>query len=205
MKNQNSKQKKEKSFWKKEFFEWIQAILFALAISFVLRSFVFTLVLVNGKSMEPTLHSNDKLYVNRFFYKPKRGDIIVFTPKIDSKHPYVKRVIAIEDDKIFMDFENGHIYINNKIIDEPYIKDLTTRSEKYTDDLIEKGKYSKDKPIIVGKDEVFAMGDNRSDSHDCRALGPISNRSIIGKAIFRMWPIDRIGFLYSNNMKFKND
>ena len=91
-----SNSNEEKEFdWKKELRDWVVAILIAAALAFVIREFVFTLVKVQGESMEPTLQNEDRLYLNRLFYTPKKGDVIVFKPASDPKRPYVKRVIAI--------------------------------------------------------------------------------------------------------------
>ena len=111
-----------KTNWVKELREWVVAIAAAVIIAFLIREFIFTLVNVKGASMEPSLHENDRLYVNRLFYKPEKGDVVIFRPATDPKRPYVKRVIATEGDTIYINFLTGDVYVNDELIEEPYIK-----------------------------------------------------------------------------------
>ncbi len=177
----------------KEIRDWVFYIALAVVIALLIRSFVFTLVKVEGTSMEPTLQGSDKLYVNRFFYKPEKGDVIVFKPASDPKRPYIKRVIATEGDTLYIDFETGDVYVNDKIIDEPYIKDKTMRTGSYIMDYIANGRYSRDNPIVIEKDHVFVMGDNRNNSKDSREIGQVPEDEIVGGTVFRFWPIKNFG------------
>lgn len=178
--------------FKKEAFEWVQAIVIAVIIAFVLRTFVLTLVKVQGESMEPTLQQSDRLYVNRFMYKPEKGDVIIFRPASDPKRPYVKRVIATEGDTVYIDFETGEVFVNGEVIDEPYILEPTHRNGAYITGLMESGNYSKENPIVVEEDKVFVMGDNRNNSKDSREIGQVPKDEIIGHALFRFWPLSNI-------------
>ena len=181
-----------KKGWKRELFEWVEAIVIAVVISFLLKNFVLTLVKVQGASMEPTLQSSDRLYVNRFMYTPEKGDIVIFQPASDPKKPYVKRVIATEGDTVYIDFENGDVFVNDELIDEPYILEPTRRCDSYITNLIEQGKYSKENPIVVEKDKIFVMGDNRNNSKDSREIGQVPLDELIGHACFRFWPFNNI-------------
>ncbi len=177
----------------KEIRDWVLCLVIAVALALVIRNFVFTLVKVQGASMQPTLQENDRLYVNRFFYKPEKGDVIIFKPESDPDRPYVKRVIATEGDTVYIDFENGDVYVNGQIIDEPYIKDKTNRTGAYIMECIANGQYSKDNPIVVEKDKVFVMGDNRNNSRDSREIGQVPEKEIVGGAVFRFWPVTNFG------------
>ncbi len=177
----------------KEIRDWVVAIAIAVVLALLIRNFVFTLVKVQGASMQPTLHENDRLYVNRFFYKPEKGDVVIFRPESDPDRPYVKRVIATEGDTVYIDFETGDVYVNDQLLDEPYIKERTTHTGSYIMELIADGRYSKDNPIVVEKDKIFVMGDNRNNSKDSRELGQIPEDEIIGGAVFRFWPISDFG------------
>lgn len=188
-----------KTNWVKELREWVIAIAAAVIIAFVIREFVFTLVNVKGASMEPSLHENDRLYVNRLFYKPEKGDVVIFRPATDPKRPYVKRVIATEGDTIYIDFITGNVYVNDEVIDEPYIKEKTHTSEAYINSLIKNGDYSKDNPIVIQPGYVWCMGDNRNNSLDSRQLGPIPKDEIIGGAVFRFWPLNSIGGVHQDS------
>ena len=177
----------------KEIRDWVVAIAIAVVLALLIRNFVFTLVKVQGASMQPTLHESDRLYVNRFFYTPEKGDVIIFEPASDPDRPYVKRVIATEGDTVYIDFETGDVYVNDEIIDEPYINDRTARTGSYIMELIANGQYSKDNPIVVEKDKVFVMGDNRNNSKDSREIGQVPKKEIIGGAVFRFWPVSGFG------------
>lgn len=187
--------KREKPNIKKEVIEWILAIGAALILSFLLRTYFFSFACVYSESMEPTLYEKDKIYMYKFTYRPKRGDIVAFLPEFD-KNTYIKRVIAIEGDRLYIDFCQGEVFLNNQLIEEKYLNGPTIIPEKYIKDLMDNGKYSKDTPLIIEKDYVFVMGDNRPKSFDSRGFGPISVKSIKGKAVFRIWPFDRFGSLY---------
>lgn len=172
----------------KEVFEWIQAIVVAVVVAMTIRTFFFTLVNVDGASMEPTLHDNDRLFVTRLAYTPEKGDIIIFRPDCDPDRPYVKRVIAMPGDTIDINEETGDVSVNGEIIDEPYIKERVRTFGNFSF------------PAVVPENHVFVMGDNRNHSKDSRfqEVGMVSYDSIIGKATFRFWPFEDWGTLYES-------
>ncbi len=179
----------------KEVFEWVKAIAIALVVAFLLRNYVLTLAKVSGESMEPTLQNADRLYVNRVAYTPQKGDVIIFEPASDPGRPYIKRVIATEGDTLYIDFKTGDVYVNDEIIDEPYINEPTHLKGSYINFLIMSGSYSRENPITIQKDHFWAMGDNRNASKDSREVGQIPVDELIGHATFRFWPLDGIGNL----------
>ena len=181
------------SGWKKELWEWTKTIIYAVVISLVLKSYVLTLAKVDGQSMEPTLHHADRLYVNKLFYTPKKGDVVVVESNDPSAPFYIKRVIATEGDTVFINFATGSVYINDEIIDEPYIADNTHLVGSYIYDLILDNEFSRENPLVIGEDEVFVMGDNRNNSKDSREIGPVKTEDIVGHAVFRFWPLDNMG------------
>ncbi len=177
----------------KEIRDWVIAIAAAVIVALLVRNFVFTLVKVQGESMVPTLQENDRLYINRFFYTPEKGDVIVFVPESDPDRPYIKRVIATEGDTLYIDFETGDVYVNDELLDEPYINAKTAREGSYIRELIENGEYGKDNPIVIEEDKIFVMGDNRNNSKDSRDLGQIPIDEVLGGAVFRFWPLSNFG------------
>lgn len=186
----------EKKFnWKKEMLDWVQAIVIAIVIALLIKNFVFTLVQVEGDSMLPTLQNSNRLYVNRFMYTPQKGDIIIFKPEDDPKRPYIKRVIATEGDTVYIDYESSTVYVNDEPIEEPYIKEPTRLIGTYISRLMNTGNYSRQQPIIVEKDKIFVMGDNRNHSRDSREIGLVDKKQIIGGAVFRFWPLNEFGSL----------
>lgn len=182
--------------WLKEVRDWVIAIAVAIIVSLLIRNYVFTLVRVQGQSMEPTLQNNDRLYVNRFFYHPDKGDVVIFVPHTDPDRPYVKRVIATEGDTVYIDFGTNDVYVNDELLEEKYIKDPTARTGSYIESLKVRGEYSKSNPIVIQPGYIFVMGDNRNNSKDSRELGPVPVDEIIGGAVFRFWPFDSVGSVH---------
>lgn len=200
---------------KKEIFEWTFAIIAALLITFLIKGFLFDIVKVDGHSMDPTLAHGQHLILNKIGYTPKRGDIVVVDVKYKTraavcetlnsdfdkfrlKHGYItqkkhnltplryiKRVIGVEGDKIFID-NNGNVYVNDELIEENYIQGTTTQLSMLNN------------PYTVEEGHVFVMGDNREHSDDSRDIrvGTIPYEAVLGKATFRIWPLNQIGSPY---------
>lgn len=169
---------------KKEAIEWIKIIATALVFAFIITQFIRP-TLVKGESMYPTLEENDYLIINRLAYKigePKEGDIIVFKTDLLQSNgktkDLVKRVIAVEGDHIKI--KDSNVYVNDKLLDEPYIHD------NYTEGDID---------MVIPEDMVFAMGDNRENSLDSRyeEVGLVQEKDIMGKVMIRLFPLNRIG------------
>ncbi len=179
--------------WKRELLDWVQSIAIALVIAFLLKNYVLTLAKVDGPSMEPTLKTADRMYVNKVMYTPQKGDVVIFEPESDPGRPYIKRVIATAGDKLYIDFATGDVYVNDEIIDEPYIKEPTRLMGSYINLLLITNNYSKEKPIVIEDGYFFAMGDNRNSSKDSREIGPIPMDELLGHAVFRFWPLSELG------------
>lgn len=184
--------------WKKEIFEWIITLAVAFAIAFVLKTFFLTFASVSGPSMLPTLHDGDVLYVNKFMYTPEKGDVVIIDmeSRIEEGNPeryHVKRVIATEGDTLFIDEATGDVYVNGKKIDEPYINNTTTLSGSYLREMAARGEFSLENPLVIGKGEVFVMGDNRQNSLDNRINEIYTVDMIEGHALFRIWPLSDFG------------
>ncbi len=155
--------------------EYIILIASALLIGLFLNFFIFTFAHVKGKSMEPTLHSNQITLVSRLEYQfsdIEHGDIIITRfPSKNYPDVYVKRVIALSLETI--EIKDGIVYVNGNEISEDYI------SAPCPVDMA---------PITVPEGCVFVMGDNRPDSADSRIVGPVPKDKIIGKAKFVVFP-----------------
>ena len=192
--NLEPEQEEEPSFnWKKEVWEWTKAIVIALVVSLILKNYVLTLAKVDGQSMEPTLQHADRMYVNKLFYTPEKGDVVIVETNDPNAPFYIKRVIATEGDTVFINFSTGDVFVNDEIIEEPYIAEKTFLVGSYIYDLIKNGSFSRENPIVLGEDEVFVMGDNRNNSKDSREIGPVHTDDIIGHAVFRFWPLNNMG------------
>ncbi len=179
---------KEPFNWKKEAVDWFLSIAVALIIALLIRRFVFTLVRVDGPSMNPTLTHGDTLFTSRLMYTPKVGDIIIFRPPASPKTPYVKRVIATEGQTVDIDPATGAVSVDGKVYDETYIAEPISPSRLG----------NMEYPYTVPEDTVFVLGDNRNNSHDSRDsdVGAVPVKNIIGKAQIRLLPLYDFGSLY---------
>lgn len=165
-------------------YEWAQIICGALTCIALLYTFVFRMVDVDGSSMEQTLHDGERLILSSMAYEPQYEDIVVIA-RGDTKEPLIKRVIGLPGDTIDIDEKTGDVYRNSKLLKEPYISVPTAR-EQMTG------------PITVPEGCVFVMGDNRERgrSLDSRSMGCVDIDDIVGKAVYRLLPLDRRGGLY---------
>ena len=138
-----------------------------------------------GSSMEPMLEDGDNLIVDKISYRfeePRRFDIIVFPFRYEEKTYYIKRIIGLPGETVYID-ESGAVYINGEVLKESYGKET----------IIDPGRAFE--PVILGEDEYFVMGDNRNNSSDSRdpVVGNIHRDEFIGKAWMRIWPLDMLG------------
>ncbi len=155
----------------------------------LLFAFGMRLNIVQGPSMENTLHEGEYLLVSDLFYEPKVGDIVI-VHDIDADpyyDPIVKRVIATEGQTVDIVFGNPEVwtlYVDGKEVEESY---------RYVDPNAITLTSEYDFPITVGEGQVFIMGDNRNHSADSRTntIGTVDERCIVGKALVRLFPISK--------------
>ncbi len=187
--------KKKKSLGR-EIFEWAEAIVLAVVVAMFIRSFIFTVVRVDGPSMNYTLAHNDRLIVWRLGYEPQQGDVIIFAPDIQSNANtnmfnriyWVKRVIATGGQHVEIDYSTNSVYVDGEKLDEPYLHEAMIPPGNVT-------YYSVDVP----EGQLFLMGDNRNNSSDSRAIGPVDVDRVVGKAVLRFWPLNTFGPVTHNN------
>jgi signal peptidase I len=160
---------------------WMLSLGIALIIVLFVRTFLFAPYIVEGASMEPTLHNHEKIFVNKISTISgfERGQIIIIEGKEDH---YVKRIIGLPGDKIQM--RNDQLYINDKVVKESYLSYNREVAEQMginlTDDF---------ETITVPENQYFVMGDNRLVSMDSRnGLGLIERERIVGKLEFVFYP-----------------
>lgn len=161
----------------KELYPYVIIILVVVLV----RSFIITPVIVSGSSMKPNLNDGELLLVRKIGYNEKtikRFDIIVIKK---DKEEIIKRVIGLPGEHIA--YRNNKLYVNDKLVSEDYThldtKDFNLE-EICTCSTIPEGKY-------------LVLGDNRPISKDSRSIGLIDEKDIVGKAVFRLWPISKIG------------
>lgn len=203
----------------KNIIEWIECIVIAIVLAVLIRYFIGTPTIVKKRSMYPTLKQDERLILNRWGRTtkkmPERGDIITFeapskmalsAEEVDLNNPvavytnqpknifskftyyvlewgkqsFIKRVIGLPGEHIKI--EDGKVYINGEEYKEDYLQEdvKTTASGVFTD-------------FVVPENYVFAMGDNRAESTDCRSFGCIPLEKIEGKVVLRFFPFSRFG------------
>ena len=167
------------------FYDWLDSVLGAVIIIFILFTFVFRPVGVEGESMLDTLKDGDWVAVLGITLQVKRGDIVVITQPNRMHEPLIKRVIALGGDRLDIDFVNHEVSVNGEILDEKYIRQPTSRS------------FDVKFPLTVPEGFVFVMGDNRNNSLDSRSseIGFIDERYILGVAKVRLFPFDDFALL----------
>jgi len=172
-------------------FKIILYIVIICGLTYLVLHYVAQRTIVEGSSMETTLTNHDNLVVDKLTYRfknPKRFDIIVFPYQHGKKVYYIKRIIGLPGETVKID-ATGNIYINDKELEESYgmevMKDPGIAANGVT----------------LGKNEYFVLGDNRNDSTDSRSdkVGVVKKEDIIGKAVFRIYPLNKIGLLKKHN------
>lgn len=162
-------------------------LLIVLVLTFLIVAYVGQRTKVSGSSMEPTLSDGDNLIVDKISYRfsePERFDIIVFPFRYKEKTYYIKRIIGLPGETVYID-EEGNIYIDGEILEENYGKETILDSGRAYE------------PITLGPNEYFVMGDNRNNSSDSRdpVVGNIYRSEFIGKAWMRIWPLNKLGIV----------
>ena len=160
---------------------WARDIFFAALAAVLIVIFVVQPVKVEGTSMQPNLADQERIFVSKFIYHFSdidRGDVIVFWYPNDVSKSFIKRVIGLPGDKL--EIRKGEVYINGKRLGEPYL------GPEYRDD-------SFHRIIEVPLHQYFVLGDHRSSSNDSRSWGFVPEAQIFGKAVFRYWPLSKLG------------
>lgn len=160
---------------------WLRDMAVSLIASFLIITFVYQPVKVEGTSMLPRLEDQDRLFINKFIYHFEtihRGDVVVFYYPRDPRKSYIKRVIALPGDDLRID--DGRVFVNGERVREPYVP-RRFRDERSVGEM------------VVPAGEYYVMGDHRSISSDSRDFGPVDRSLIYGKASFIYWPADQMG------------
>ena len=199
-------EKKREGGWLREL---VETLVLTLLIFFAVRTVVQSFR-VDGPSMQPTLHTNQLVMVNKavywradsgslpavaatsersgfgdefYFHPPNRGDVIVFRAPLDPTRDYIKRVIGLPGDLI--EIRDGKVFVNGKQGPETYISpNVFTETNGVTGNRMR-----------VPEDSLFVLGDNRPQSSDSRDWGVVPLDNVVGKAMLVYWPLDEIGGL----------
>ena len=182
----------------------LKLIVFSVLLSLTARTAIAENRFIPSESMLPSLKINDKIFVEKITEHTKgikRSDIVVFFPPFLEKdrndifstitrklsfpnhEAWIKRVVALPGEKVMI--ENGIVYINSSPLEERYIK--------------EKPFYNMEEKIVP-EGSLFVLGDNRNNSADSHIWGFLPEKYVVGKAIFRYWPLERIGTISDSNL-----
>ncbi|MBY8909251.1 signal peptidase I [Salinicoccus roseus] len=171
---------------KKEIGEWLVAILIAVVLIVLIRSFLFVSYTVDGLSMDPTFEDEDRVVVNKLmdnFGEYETGDVVVFNS--EAGPAYVKRIIGTPGDTVTM--EDKQVYVNGEPLEEDYV---VHRTDSYMDNFTLQDLGVEGETIPEG--QYLVLGDNRPLSRDSRDFGTVDESQIIGEVQLRFWPFNRI-------------
>ncbi len=170
----------------REIFDCLEIFIVAIAVVIIVFTFVLRIGSVDGNSMNYTLFHGDRIIISHIFYSPKAGDVVVVNERSgDESVPLIKRVIATEGQTVDIKFKEGIVIVDGQVLDEPYISEPT----HLEGDILF--------PQTVPEGCVFVLGDNRNASRDSRfeSVGMVDVRDLLGKAVFRFMPINRLGVI----------
>jgi signal peptidase I len=152
--------------------EIIETVLLTVII-YVAVNFATGRFRIEGSSMEPSMHPNQYVLVDKISYMlgaPRRGDVVVFNYPLATERDFIKRVIGLPGETVTV--EGGVVMVDGQPLEEPYIAAPPTYSNTW----------------VLGADEYFVLGDNRNSSSDSHSWGPLHRQYLIGRAIFVYWP-----------------
>lgn len=160
-----------------------RAAIGALILALFIMTFVGRAFTVEGPSMLPTLHSGERVVVERVTYlfrEPHRGEVIVFRYPLNPREYFVKRVVGLPGDRVAI--KDGYLWVNGRRVEEDYVNARALRNFP---------------EVEVPEGHYFVMGDNRNNSEDSRdpRVGFIPRELVVGRAIWRYWPVERITVL----------
>lgn len=168
---------------KSELREYLEAFVIAVALALFIITFIAQSFVVQGRSMEPTLHHGQRLLVDKLTYRfrpPAPGEIVVFRYPADPRRKFIKRIIGVPGDEIMI--RDTVVYLNGRPLEETYIYGPT---------------YGDWGPRKVPAGRYFVMGDNRNNSDDSRFpdVGFVNRDLLMGRAVISYWPVGSIGLL----------
>jgi signal peptidase I len=164
---------------------WVRDLAFSVLIAVILIVFIYQPVKVEGTSMMPTLTDQERIFINKFTYhfglgSIERGDMVVFWFPLDDKKSYIKRVIGLPGDTVYIDA--GQVFVNDRPLVEDYVPEDYRDRVSWEEHHVPPGEY-------------FVLGDHRSSSSDSRTWGFVKRDAIYGKAVFVYWPLKNMGRL----------
>ena len=160
---------------------WARDVFFAIGTAIIIVVFFYQPVKVEGTSMLPELVDQERIFVNKFVYRIENiapRDIVVFWYPLDTSKSYIKRVIGVPGDVV--EVRRGQVLVNGALLDESYVPPNYFDRRSYPSVYVEPGHY-------------YVLGDHRNQSNDSRMWGLVPEQNVYGKAVFRYWPVSKMG------------
>jgi len=183
--------------------EWVEALIFAVVVATVVRTYMFAPFQIPSGSMLPTIQIGDHIFASMYSYgspvpftdiklfkKPVlRGDIIIFPYPRDPSIDYIKRAVGLPEETL--EIRNDHVFINGEPLDEPYAYfEPNEQRSRQAQGLSSASPVSSFGPVTIPEGKIFAMGDNRYNSADSRYWGFVDTKTISGKGQIIYWSHD---------------
>jgi signal peptidase I len=177
------------------FLDTLEVVVFAIGVFFFIYLLIMRPHKISGQSMMPNFPDSEYLLTEKvtyYFRSPARGDVVVFAPPVSDTDEFIKRVIGLPGERVMV--KGGQVYINGKVLNEPYFKDPVITNE---------GSFLREgEEYLVPSGEYFVMGDNRSNSSDSRYWGSIKKKAMSGRAWIVYWPVSRAGVVKNPSYSF---
>ena len=158
--------------------DWFNDFIKALIFFLILQTYVVQGFVIEGACMEPELHSQEKIIVNKMIYRvkePEVGEVVVFTYPYEPDKDFIKRVVGVPGDEVAI--KDGYLYRNGRQMNESFVKEYVF------------GSYG---PMKIPEGKLCVMGDNRNTSHDSRAWGLLDRKLVKGRAEVKFWPVNHM-------------
>jgi signal peptidase I len=164
--------------------ELLHDLAVAALFCFFLIAFVAQAFRVQGTSMQPLLADGERIIVNKFVYRfhsIERGDVVVFWYPREPQISFIKRVVGLPGDVV--ELRRGSLFVNGQRVNEGYLAAQFKDNDNYPSTEVKKGYY-------------FVLGDHRNSSNDSRTWGDVPEKYIYGKAVYRFWPLSKMGAIH---------
>jgi signal peptidase I len=163
--------------------EVLETVLPAILIALLINVFIGQATRVEGQSMEPNLHTDQRLVVEKVSYRfhgPQRFDVVVLKMPSQGDELLIKRVVGLPGETV--EIHDGHVYIDGQRLDEPFLEEATRPGRHGT--------------VVVPPLHVYVLGDNRNHSNDSRSFGPVPIENLVGRAWISYWPLENLGVVH---------